>query len=112
MNRTIDGNITINVTGQLTVSRASLKELLREALVEIELPAKPIEAAIPAEKGFGRKAFNTREVAEMLNCCSGTVYRLIRRGLLRRSMATRTIMVSSVEIERFLRETTKSEWQP
>ena len=46
------------------------------------------------------------EAADALNLSAATLDRLVKRGLLRPSRATRRPLFSIAEIERFLRETT------
>ncbi len=53
-----------------------------------------------------RLAFSLRETAQLLGTSYVSIWRLIRRGLLRPSRALRTPKISREEIERFLRETT------
>jgi len=55
-----------------------------------------------------RLAFTMRETAEILGVCHQTVYRLLKRGLLRSSLALRTKIIPKAEIERFLKETSRS----
>jgi hypothetical protein len=40
-----------------------------------------------------------------------TIYRFIRRGLLKSSFASRKIIISKNEIERFLKETSRSQYE-
>jgi len=54
-----------------------------------------------------RLAYTMRETAALLGVEYQTVYRLCKRGLLRSSSALRTKLFARVEIERFLRETSK-----
>jgi predicted site-specific integrase-resolvase len=49
-----------------------------------------------------------KETAEMLGVSYITVHRLILRGLLRSSLASRKKIISKIEIERFLKETSRS----
>ena len=51
-----------------------------------------------------------RETAEVLGVSYITVYRLLKRGLLRGSSALRTKIIPKTEIERFLKETTGSSY--
>jgi hypothetical protein len=51
-------------------------------------------------------ALSRTEAAETLGVSAITVDRLVKRGLLRPSRATRRPLFAVVEIERFLRETT------
>ena len=51
-------------------------------------------------------ALSRTEAAEALGVSAITIDRLVKRGLLRPSRATRRPLFAVVEIERFLRETT------
>jgi excisionase family DNA binding protein len=53
-------------------------------------------------------SFTVKQTAELLSVGPETVYRLLKRGLLRSSSVLRTKMIPKVEIERFLKETTRS----
>jgi hypothetical protein len=60
-------------------------------------------------KDAGRKveplALNRKQVAHAINSSPATVDRLVKRGLLCPSRATRRPLFAVTEIERFLRET-------
>jgi hypothetical protein len=65
----------------------------------------------PTAKDFEppeRLSFSMRETADSLGVSYITVHRLIQRGLLRSSKALRHKIISRVEIERFLNETSQS----
>jgi len=49
-----------------------------------------------------------KETAEILGISYMTVHRLIQRGLLRSSSALRCKIISKIEIDRFLKETSRS----
>jgi excisionase family DNA binding protein len=51
-----------------------------------------------------RLAYTMQETADMLGVSYITVHRLIKRGLLRSSLALRHKLIPRTEIERFLRE--------
>jgi hypothetical protein len=51
-------------------------------------------------------ALYRREAARALGVSPATLDRLVKRGLIRPSLATRRPLFAIVEIERFLRETT------
>jgi hypothetical protein len=51
-------------------------------------------------------AFPRREAAQVISVSPATLDRLVERGLLRPSRATRRPLFSRIELERFLRETT------
>jgi hypothetical protein len=55
-------------------------------------------------------ALNRIEAAKALGLSPASVDRLTLRGLLRPSRATRRPMYSIVELERFLKETTKADY--
>jgi len=59
-----------------------------------------------ASQSLPRLAFNRLEAAEALSVSPATLDRLVRRGLLHPSRATRRPTFSREELERFLRETT------
>lgn len=52
--------------------------------------------------------YTVKQTAELLGVGNETVYRLLKRGLLRSSSALRTKVIPRTEIERFLKETTRS----
>ena len=110
MNQPSVETVTLRFTGQITVERETLVELLRDAAPG---PLAPTDAYSPApfptaEGKVARLAYSVRETAETLGISCGTVYRLLRRGLLRSSLACRNKMIAKTEIERFLKETSKS----
>ena len=112
MNQSTAETVTLNFTGQITVERETLVQLLRDAAPG---PLVPMEArtpmSVPVVDGkLPRLAYSVRETAETLGISPGTVYRLLRRGLLRGSLACRNKMIAKTEIERFLKETSKSLW--
>jgi hypothetical protein len=112
MNTQSHETITINVTAQLTINRDTIDEVLRS------FQCTHVEAVAPgaAQKMGGgsgklpRLAYSVDETAEILGISGASVRRLIVRGLLRCSVAIRHKMISRTEIERFLKETTRSEW--
>lgn len=55
-------------------------------------------------------SFTVKQAAEALGVSNATVYRLLTRGLLRSSSALRTKVIPRTEIERFLKETTRSQY--
>jgi excisionase family DNA binding protein len=52
--------------------------------------------------------FTVKQTAVLLGVGNETVYRLLKRGPLRSSSALRTKVIPKSEIERFLKETTRS----
>ena len=61
----------------------------------------PEKRTAPEQKRF----YTMKEVATQLSLSTKTVRRLIDRGLLRRSLATRVIRISNEELERFAQST-------
>jgi len=112
MNPNLQDSVTLSFSGQITLDRGTLVAMLREAIppTSMFVEEKPVAATPPAAKKPARLAYSTKETAELLNCSTATVYRLIQRGLLRSSLASRTKMIAHSEIERFLAETSKSLW--
>ena len=53
-------------------------------------------------------AYTRREAAQQLSQSTATLDRLVQRGLLHPSRATRRPLFSRTELERFLRETTSA----
>jgi excisionase family DNA binding protein len=53
-------------------------------------------------------AFSVKEAADILSVSKITIYRLLERGLLRSSGALRRKIIPKVEVERFLKETTRT----
>jgi excisionase family DNA binding protein len=108
----MNSNETLSVTinGQLTFSGAELERLLKAALPPVAAPAPQASATDwPKEaSGLPRLAFSVNETAAMLGISYMTVYRLLNRGLLKCSSALRRKMISKKEIERFLKDTSKS----
>jgi excisionase family DNA binding protein len=110
---TIDDNdkMSITPTGNLTVSRADLKQLLRRPPAGGPAPPpvthpEPQSIKLPdVEQGPPRLAFTVEETAEALGVSKVTVYRLLGRGLLKTSLALRRKLISKVEVERFLKDT-------
>jgi len=54
-----------------------------------------------------RLAYTMKETAGILGCSYITIHRLIKRGKLRASSATRKKIIPVVEVERFLRDSLK-----
>ncbi len=103
-NATATDNIMLNSSGQLSVSRTALEELFqRNQFRPADTFQRPQGAQAAVEqKGPSRLAFTAKETAELLGVSDATVYRLLKRGLLRCSLALRTKLISKKEIERFL----------
>ena len=95
-------------SGHLTIKSEDLGLLLDQLLSgrETKTTAQPtieIPQVVPR-----RLAYSTKEAAMLLGVCNGTVYRLMRKGLLRSSQSCRTKLIAHTEIERFLRDTSPS----
>lgn len=56
-------------------------------------------------QSFARLAYTTQETASLLGIHRGTLWRLVKRGLIRPSKALRIPLFPRSEIERFLAET-------
>jgi predicted site-specific integrase-resolvase len=59
-----------------------------------------------------RLALTQKEAAEALGISQVTLWRLVKRGLIRPSLALRTPLYPISELERFLRETTGEPKKP
>jgi predicted site-specific integrase-resolvase len=59
-----------------------------------------------------RLALNQKEAAEALGIFQVTLWRLVKRGLIRPSLALRTPLYPISELERFLRETSSEPKNP
>ena len=59
----------------------------------------------PQPTNIEKLAFNRKETAQMLSMSPLTLDRLVARGLIRPSRATRRPLFARTEIERFLRDT-------
>ena len=110
MNTEPNDTLSIAITGVLTIGRRELEQLLAR-LVPASAAASPpsprltIDEAKPAPMTYSMK-----QTAELLGVSYITVHRLLARGLLRSSSALRTKIIAKSEIERFLKETTKSSY--
>lgn len=102
--------ITVKFTGELIIQKNDLKEIfLQTESPHIKpSPESPKLKEIETDSKLPRLAFTVQETAEMLGVSYITIYRFIRRGLLKYSFASRKIIISKVEIERFLKETSRS----
>jgi hypothetical protein len=99
--------ITIQFSGQISISRQSLKLLWPDIRPENPPIIPPLQEInnLPDKPENKRLAYTMRETAEILGVSYITVHRLVKRGLLRNSKALRKIIIPAVEIERLLRET-------
>ena len=59
----------------------------------------------PQPANIEKLAYNRKETAQMLSISPLTLDRLVARGLIRPSRATRRPLFARTEIERFLRDT-------
>jgi transposase-like protein len=57
------------------------------------------------QRGLPKLAYSIHEAADVLGISYISVYRLIKRGLLRPSSALRVKLIAHTELERFLRDT-------
>ena len=115
MNQESKQTLTITINGQLSIGRAELEQLLRELRIFSPAVMQPVPnnaghaiGTQGAGEGRPRLAYTMRETAEVLGVHYQTVYRLLKRGLLRSSGALRRKVISKAEIERFLKETSQS----
>lgn len=67
----------------------------------------PVPTVVPAPREIPKLALSRTEAAKALGVSAITVDRLVTRGLLRPSLATRRPMFSPSELERFMRETSR-----
>ena len=65
---------------------------------------------VPKIEVVPKLALNRVEAAQALACSPATIDRLTIRGLLRPSRATYRPLYSIIELQRFLRETTKADY--
>ena len=110
MNEKPEQTLTITVNGELTLARADLERLLRQ-LIQAQPEGPAVTNIDPPirhhEPGPLRLAYTMRETAEALGVSYITVWRLMKRGLLRSSSAVRHKIIAKTEIERFLKETSR-----
>jgi len=66
-----------------------------------------VTAKTASELQLGRLAYSIAGTAAILGISQRSVHRLLKRGLLRGSKALRKIIISRVEIDKFLIETTE-----
>ena len=112
MNTTSPITLNLNISGQLTIDPQNLERLISG--LQIQTPV-PNQSSVPATTTTDKKlplrlAYSTNETAELLGTSTKTIYRLIERGLLKSSSALRHKRIARIEIERFLKETTMSEY--
>lgn len=52
-----------------------------------------------------KQTYTIREAAEYLSVSDDTIRRLVKRGVLRRSLAVRKILISAEDVENFIAKT-------
>jgi excisionase family DNA binding protein len=112
MNADPKETLSIAITGVLTIQRADLEEILGR-LLPVRLTSLTPDASVRSPEGGGsptRLGYTVKQTAELLGVGYATIYRLLKRGLLRSSSALRTKVIPKTEIDRFLKETTRSSW--
>lgn len=110
MNAESKDTLTIAISGVLTIGRGELEQMLARFFQSGLASNMP---NLKLQLGDGKPApmsFTVKQTAELLGVGPETVYRLLKRGLLRSSSALRTKVIPKVEIERFLKETTRSSY--
>jgi excisionase family DNA binding protein len=109
MNTTTQITLNLTLTGQLAIDAKDLEQIFRG--IQIQVPSHhnrpPVE---PVPKPPSKLAYNTKETAELLGTSTKTVYRLLERGLLKSSVALRHKRIPKTEIERFLKDTVRSQY--
>ena|SRR5579859_6141550 len=108
MNNESKDTLTIAITGVLTIGRAELEQLLARLFQSGPGSSTPTLNMAMRDDKPAPMGFTVKQTAELLGVGPETVYRLLKRGLLRSSSALRTKVIPRVEIERFLKETTRS----
>jgi excisionase family DNA binding protein len=103
--------ITIQIIGQITLDPQNLTQFLKSVQIQTPTtatPPSPPQASIPALTGSKESiklAYSVKETAQILGIANGTVYKLLRRRLLKSSSALRCKRIPKSEIERFLKAT-------
>lgn len=110
MNTEPNDTLSIPITGVLTIGRRELEQLLAGFFQGSPLASTPISRMPEGEGTPARMGFTVKQTAVMMGVSYATVYRLLARGLLRSSSALRTKIIAKSEIERVLRETTRSSY--
>lgn len=110
MNVEPNQSVSIKIVGEIIIQRRDLAQFLpqTENAPVARSPEDTKPQPVACDGKLPRLAFSMRETAEILGVSYITVHRLIQRGLLRCSFACRHKMISKIEIERFLKETTRS----
>jgi len=99
--------LSITITAVLTIERSELEHLLARSVPASLEATTPIPALPEGDRKPARMSYSVKQTAELLGVADATVYRLLKRGLLRSSSALRTKIIPKSEIERFLKETTR-----
>jgi excisionase family DNA binding protein len=103
MNET-KSSITINFTGSITIPPHELTAIFeksaKEALIQnlSPNPAPSQEMIVPK-----KLMYTLKDVAQLLSMSPSTVYRLIQRGLLQSSTASRRRLIPARSLERFVK---------
>ena len=101
--------ITFNITGQITIDAKDIEAFLRS--LQTQAPTLNNQKTVePVSNPMAKLAYTTKECAELLGTSPNTVYSLLSRGLLKSSGALRHKRITKAEIERFLKETTRSDY--
>src|SRR5947208_881089 len=108
MNNESKDTLRISITGVLTIGKDELEHLLRQ-FIHTNVPAPIFKMPMTDAKPV-RISYTVKQTAELLGVGNATVYRLLKRGLLRSSSALRTKIIPKSEIDRFLKETTQSDY--
>jgi excisionase family DNA binding protein len=112
MNAQPSQTVSIKIVGEIIIQRGDLRQLFQteflQATPSVETAKMP---QVETDGKLPRLAFTMRETAEILGVSYITVHRLIQRGLLKSSFACRHKMISKIEIERFLKETSRSVYE-
>jgi hypothetical protein len=114
MNTESNQTITIRIVGELTIRGSDLKQFFPQKVPAPVMPENcetPKPITIETEDGLPRLAFSMRETAKIIGVSYITVHRLLQRGLLKSSSACRHKMIPKIEIERFLKETSRSSYE-
>jgi excisionase family DNA binding protein len=95
--------ISIQFSGQISISRQSLKMLKAELSPENprKLPPLPLKTNAPDNLENKQRAYTIDEAAKAMGISSKSIRRLIDRGLLKKSKALQKIIIPAAEIERF-----------
>ena len=103
--------LTISLTGNLSITQEQLENLMRHLPTtsrDQQRSPQGMSVRLPEEGKPPRLAYTVKETAEILGISQQTVYRLLARGLLRCSLALRSKIIARSEIERFLKDTSRT----